>query len=238
MKKITFKVCIIIAIIVFILLLLSVCPLFNITEINVTGINKLVKEDILNEINLTANENNLFAFNSFKAKKILYFNPYIEDVKINKSIPNKISIDITERKIRGYVFYMGTYLYIDGDGRVIDVQSSFTEKLPIVVGLNFNNFTLGEILKVDNQESFDIVVELSKLITKYELLEDVVKVDVSKPDDIHLYINNVDILFGDFSDSNWKIGTLVEIMKEISQEDKGFLDISDSNKTPLFTYLT
>lgn len=239
MKKISFKICMSLFSIVSLIILLMICPWFNITKTEIKGLENIQEQKIYTDLKLKGDKPvNLFAFNSFKAKKILLSNPYAESVKIIKHFPNVLEISIAERKITGYIPYMGQYLYIDGDGRIIDVQSAFTKKLPVVVGLNFTKFTLGEILEVENKDTFDIVVELSKLITKYELLDDIIRVDVSDSYNIHLYVNNIDVIFGSFEDSNWKISTLNEIIKKMSPEDKGFLDITDSSKKPLFTYLT
>lgn len=238
MKKTSIKIATVSAILVFLILIIMICPVFYINDVVVTGIENLKEEQIISTVGLNNKTTNIFAFNSIKAKETLKQNPYIEDVKIIKNLPESIAFEITERKIRGYIPYMSSYLYINDDGRVIDVQTSYVKQLPVVIGLNFSKFTLGEILEVDNKEAFDVVVQLSKLMTKYEILEDVIKVDVSKPEDLHLYVNNIDVLFGTFEDLNWKMSTLNEIIKKIPEEDKGFLDISNSNKTPRFTYLT
>lgn len=239
MKKTSFNIFAVIITFVSIILLLLICPWFNIVSVEITGLENIEKQAVLKDLNLTGNDVNLFAFNTFKAKKILYSNQYVESVKIKKQIPNRLVINVTERKIKGYIPYMiGKYLYIDDEGRIIDIQSSYIKPLPVVVGLKFNDFTLGEVLEVENKEAFNIVVELAKLMNKYEILEYVIKVDVSKPDDIHLYVKNIDVLFGDFTDANWKISTLNEIINKFSADNKGFLDLSDSKKTPTFRYLT
>lgn len=214
------------------------CPLFYIKNTIITGNEIVTNDEILTILDLKNENTNLYAFNSFSGETSLLENPYIESVDFTRSFPDTLKIDITERKIRGYIPYMNSFLYIDGDGRILDVQSSYTTPLPIVNGLTFKEFTLGEKLKVSNKEKLDIVVELSKLMTKYELLDDVIKVDVSKPEDIHIYVNKIDVIFGSFTDYNWKISTLNEILKNLSPEDKGILDISSSDKIPLFTYLT
>lgn len=238
MKKLSYKIISVIIIIAFTLMLMMLCPWFYITKTEITGIESLTEQQILSELDLTDQKTNLLAFNRIKALNTLKNNPYVDSANIKKKLPNILQINITERKIRGYIPYMSKFLYIDSEGRVIDVQSAYVKQLPIVVGLSFRNFTIGEILPVENSSSFNAVVELSRLMTDYNMLEDVIRVDVSDPDDIHLYINNIDVLFGDFSDSTWKINALNEIIKEIPKDDKGFLDIRDSSKVPLFTYLT
>ena len=57
--------------------------------------------------------------------------------------------------------------------------------------------------------------------------------------DIHLFINNVNVSFGSFSDLNKKISLLNEIIKHIPQEDKGFLHLENPSEVPpRFEFLT
>lgn len=238
MKKISAYIFMAIAIICLIFILLMLCPWFNITQKTFVGLESLTEDKILSVIELDNKNSNLFAFNSIKAKKNLKKNPYIEDVTITKKLPNSIIINIKERKVRGYVPYLKNYLYIDDNGLVLDVQSSYTQPRPVVVGLDFKTFSLGNPLPVESTQTFNTIVELSKLMTKYQLIEDVVKVDVSNPEDIHLYINNINVYFGDFTNSNKKISLLNEIIKQIPKEDKGFLHLENPDESPRFEFLT
>lgn len=238
MKKISAYAFMIIAIVALIAILLMLCPWFNITEKNVIGNENVSSEKILEEINLNNNSVNLFAFNRFSAIKKLKTNPYIENVKITKKLPNTLNINITERKIRGYVPYLKKYIYIDDEGMVLDVQSAYKQPRPIVMGLDFSTFTLGEKLPVGNEKAFNTIVELSKLMTKQELLETVIKIDVSDTKNIKLYVNNMIVYFGDMNDGNKKLATLKEIVKKIPKEDKGFLHLENSDEEPRFEFMT
>lgn len=238
MKKIAIKLFAVTVILSAIAVVLLVCPLFNIETVNISNNNYVTKQYILETLNLDKNVKNLFAFNTIEGKKKLLENSYIKNVSFQRKLPDILNIIITERKIRGYVPYMNSYLFIDDEGRIIDVKSSIEEKLPIVVGLSFKSFEVGKILQADNSEAFNVVVEFTKLMTKYELIDDVVRIDVSNTDSIHLYINDIDVIFGNFDDYNWKISALNEILKKLPENSKGFLDISESDETPIFTLIT
>lgn len=238
MKSLSFKIFIALIVISSALVIVILNPYFNITQITVKNNENVSESQIISAIGLENSTSNLFAFNVISAKKTLLENPYIEEVSFARHFPNSLEISVTERKIRGYVPYMNSYLYIDSEGRVLDIKKSYTQKLPLVIGLEFDSFVLGEVLQTENSGAFTAVVELSKLINKYNLLENTVKLDVSSLDDIHLYINSVDVLFGDFKDYNQKLEILNEIIKKIPKDDKGFLDIRDVDKNPVFTYMT
>ncbi|MEA5084243.1 MAG: FtsQ-type POTRA domain-containing protein [Lachnospiraceae bacterium] len=212
-------------------------PVFNIKQINVTEMKKYSKEEICSMIGLSKEEN-LFAFSSQKAKKILNANTYVESVKITKSFPSTINIEINERKVRGYVPYMDSYLYIDEYGRVLEIKGSFTDPLPVVIGLNFDSFQLGEKIEADNKNAFDEVVVIAQVMTKYEMLDTVVKLDVSNTEKIMAYVSKIEINLGSIANCDEKIRTMAAVVKQIPEKDRGSLDLSDLSKPIVFKYLT
>ncbi len=214
-----------------------VSPVFTIKNIEITEMEKYTKDEICEMVNIKEGMN-MFLFNRFYAMKTLKSNTYIESAKISYKLPDTVAITIDERKVRGYVPYMGSYLYIDEEGRVLEVSSEMNRALPVVYGLNFSSFTLGEKIEAENKEAFDIMVNIAYLMSKYELLDMVVKIDVSNPDKILAYVNKVEVNLGDMSNGDRKIRTMAEVIKNINENDRGSLDLSDLSKPIIFKYLT
>lgn len=212
-------------------------PFFNIETIQITQLEHYTQNEICEKVNLSEGANSIF-FAKKKAERILKQDPYISDVKISLNLPATIIVDIKERKVRGYVPYMGSYLYIDEYGRVLDVQTHYEKRLPLVEGLDFKQFQKGELLPVKNQESFDVVVKIAQMMTKYNLLDLVVRIDVSDPKDICAYVNKVEVQLGDISDCDQKIRTMVKIIDTIPESDRGTLNLKDMSKPLIFQYLT
>ena len=237
MKKIYTYILMGIALLIFIVMLLMLSPWFNIKNIEINGLETLDKADIIRQVKLDKTTN-ILSFNNFIVKRRLKNNYYIESVKITKKLPNTIIIDISERQIVGYVPYINDYMYIDESGMVVDIKSSYTEQLPIIYGLNFDSFTIGKKLKTDNDEAFSIVMEITNAIKDKEDLKQILKIDISNLEDIHLYMENLDIILGNREGLNIKINTLNEIVKNFKPEEKGFLYIDDINKPPIFKYIT
>ena len=219
-------------------LLLS--PIFALKNVAAEGANHYNAEQLCKMIGLNEGDNILF-FGKGKAAQKLEKDPYIADAKLSMRIPDTIIIQVKERKVRGYVPYMGSYLYIDETGRVLDVQEACHETLPVVKGLAFGSFTLGEVIPVENPEALDVVLNISQLMEKYELLDLVVEIDVSNPKSIYAYVNQVQIILGDMENGDTKIRYMAEVMKTIPKEDRGTLDLSELDKpngTVVFRYLT
>ena len=215
-------------------------PLFVVKEIRAEGNSYFTTSALSEKIGLSAGDHMLL-FNRSKACKLLKQDPYIADAEIRLELPDTMVICVQERKVRGYVPYMGAYLYIDDEGRVLDVQEACHEALPLVKGLLFDSFTKGEVIPVQNPGALDSVLRISQLMEKYELLDLVVEIDVSVPDDIYAYVNQVQIHLGNMKNGDTKIRYMAEIMKKIPEEDRGMLDLSELDKptgSVVFQYLT
>ena len=213
-------------------------PIFLVKDIKVTGdLYKYTSEEVCAIAKIDENTN-IFTVTKWKLTDNLKESPYIESVEIKKELPSRVCINIVERRVRGYVPYMGSYLYIDESGRILEVADFFTEALPIVQGLEFKSFQLGEKIDADNAEALDVVVVISQIMTKYELLDMIVTINVSDLNNIVARINKVDVNLGTVSDCDEKIRTMAAIVREIPKDDIGTLDLSDLSKPLVFKYLT
>jgi hypothetical protein len=226
-----------IIIIAFLILIVIISPIFQVRSINFEGGEHYSKEEILSKLGINIGDN-VFMVKAKHSENQLKKDPFINSVNIDVHYPNTLNIVIKERKVRGYVPYMGAYLYIDEQGRVLEVANSYKQKLPIVEGLDFDEFRKGDILKVKNMDSFDAVLKTANMMLKYEFIDDVVKIDASDPKNVHLYIRHIDVLLGDLNDYDEKIRTMLEVVKKIPEQDRGFLNIKDLTKPIIFEYLT
>ncbi len=228
------------ALVLVLLIGLLLSPVFAAKSILSEGASHYTTAELCEMIGLSEGDNILF-FGRGKAAQKLEKDPYIADAKLSLKLPDTMVIEVKERKARGYVPYMGSYLYIDEAGRVLDVQEAGRDALPVVKGLTFGSFTLGEVIPVENPEALDVVLYFSQLMEKYELLDMVVEIDVSNPEKIYAYVNQVQIILGDLENGDTKIRYMAEVMKTIPEEDRGTLDLSELNKpngTVVFRYLT
>ena len=140
----------------------------------------------------------------------------------------------------GYVPYADFYLYIDMDGKVLSVTNNTDDNLPVIEGIKYDQFVVGDYLKV-NGEVFRTVAKLTNLLEKYDCDEIFIyKIDVANLSDIHLYIKNVDVAFGSTHQADEKIRTLKEIMSNLhaAEDIMGILDIRVIGRQYIFTVLT
>lgn len=230
MMKSSFKIALALAVFLAVSLGIMLSPIFGVSDVQIDGLNRLT-EDWIKKTASAETGQNIFLFHKSKAIKALKENPYVKDAYIEKQYPDTLIIQIKERELSGYVKYLeNTYLYIDEKGVVLEVAPSFTEQLPVVEGLEFQEFTFGKTLEVNNSSAFNVVVTLAKLFKKYNLESQVIRVNVSDVSDIHLYAGKLDIAFGDIQNSDEKVRWIIAILEKLPDPDiAGTVDISNPN---------
>lgn len=124
--------------------------------------------------------------------------PFVDVLDVNILAPDTIKITVYEKALAGYIRYMDTYMYFDRDGYVVECSRVKTEGIPQITGLTFDHMVLGEILPVENQEVFESIMELTKLLDKYELDAD--KIFFHSAGDITIYFGDIRAALG--SDRN------------------------------------
>ena len=225
----------------FIITLILLSPLFSVVSVTVEGNSRIPAEEIIAGLGLAEPSRiNIFLYDSRGSLRSLS-TPYIESASISKDYLSRgITVTVVERKLAGFVeFSPGQYLFIDGNGLVLETATAFTESLPVVVGLDFTGFTVGAPLQVSNERAFENLAAISRLLSRHEIKSDVVRVDVNDCSNIRLFINDLDISFGDTADGDQKIQTLIQILNHLEGEDvRGTLDISDITRHPILRHLT
>lgn len=217
-------------------LIIMLSPLFDIKTINASEMVAYSKSEILETGGIKEGDN-LF-LTALTAARKLEKDPYFKNVDISISLPSVLNVNIEERRVRGYISYMGSYLYIDEYGLVMDSRTNFKENLPVFTGLEFSKFKVGEILEVEREEILETVVELTQIFTLYDALEKVDSVDVKDTDNITVTAGGVKVRLGRKEDLDQKIRTMKEVLAQIGEDERGTLDISDLSKPIIFKYLT
>ena len=63
-------------------------------------------------------------------------------------------------------------MYFAKDGYVVESSGIRTQGVPQITGLTFNHIVLGEQLPVENPEVFAGIMDMTKLLNKYQLTAD------------------------------------------------------------------
>lgn len=165
----------ILTVIVTLILIFSVLlamGIFHVDEVKVTG-NSFYSEEEITELVIGEYPNSLylvFLYDYLSGKEI----PFIDSVEVKMEAPNRVHIRVYEKKLIGYVQYMGSNLYFDKDGTVVESSDEIMEEIPCIKGLKFDTLTLHQALNVDNKDVFELLLSMNKMMEKYELAPDAI----------------------------------------------------------------
>lgn len=154
--------------------------------------------------------------------------PFIEAYDVELKGLNEYEVTFYEKSLVGYVEYMGSYKYFDKDGIVVESSSRLIEGVPYVTGIEVDYIVLHSKLPVDDEEVFDLLLDLTQLLTKYEI--NVEKINISEDLEMKLYLGSVRVELGTKEDLSDKIMDLKDIMPNL-EGISGVLDmkIYDAN---------
>ncbi|MGN0160540.1 MAG: cell division protein FtsQ/DivIB [Lachnospiraceae bacterium] len=188
--------------------LLFVLAGFRTTHIEYEGNTRYTDEEMTNYIFGGKYNVNTLVYSFFTSKKDKVVIPFIQDYEVTVDWPNKLNVQVYEKSIIGYIRYMGYNMYFDKDGIVVDSSPDVLEGVPRVDGMPYRNIVLHSKLEVENEEIFDILLELVQMCNKYSITVDRVFFDQNL--NVTMYMGNVKIILGDAS-------TITEKIYEVSQ---------------------
>lgn len=162
--------------------------------------------------------------------------PFLDAMDVSILAPDTIKITVYEKALAGYVKCMGAYVYFDKDGYAVECSAIRTAGVPQVTGLAFDHMVLGQPLPVEEErrEVFGVILDLTKLLNKYELTADQI---YFHPDSkITIYFGNVKVALGDEEDRlEDKIVRLTRMLPGLNGK-KGTLQMETYNEKGDYTF--
>ena len=216
---------IIIATVVVLMFMMPICYVQSI-EVNH---NRYYSEEEIIEVS-GIEKKHLLDLAYLSAKERLLDLPYIAKVNINYRFPGKIMIDLVEKAPYVYVKFKGNYLCLNEQGQVIEQSQEKYHEIPVIEGLKFERFTLEETLPILNQEHWFVAQDIMTELIKYDYADKIKEIDVHNIEEIHLYVDKLDVIMGDIGDFDKKIEVLIQVY-DVNKYSMGELDISKFAET-------
>lgn len=140
--------------------------------------------------------------------------PFLSGYTMEFSGIHEVHLTVYEKNIIGYVDYMGSHMYFDKDGTIVESSNEVWEGVPQITGLNFQYIVLYKPLPVENETAFTQILNLTQMIRKYNIPVD--KIYFDSRFDATLYIGEIRVLLGDKSDMEDKMAELTGMLKELN----------------------
>lgn len=210
---------IIIGVIIAFIIFFLTSPVFNVKQIEVNGNDKISDEDIitLSEIETGVN---IYKYSKSNIKEKVKQNSYIADVQVFRILPDKIEIEVQERKATFLLEMENTFAYINNQGYVLELNKE-NIYLPIITGFStsVDNIIAGKQLEEDDLKKLQVVLNIMDIATSNQIAELITKIDISDANNYTLVLDTESKIayLGTSSDMNMKILYL----KGLLQREKG-----------------
>jgi len=240
MQSRKFKAALIVCGIAFGAVLFLLSPFFHVSDVIISGYNAVSRDEIYDRLEIESNTNILF-FSNRAARGRIMENLYVSNVEFTRSMGGRLYVQVRERRLAAFIEHMpGTFLYIDELGRVLEVRQHMSQPLPLIVGLNFTHFTLGEVLDVPDRAAFNIVSIYAQLLYRHGLVSRVTYVNVSDTANTRILVGYLEFNVGDARDAEDKVRNIVGILEAIpdANRTRGFVDLRENTTEFFLTILT
>ncbi len=215
---------------------LLVIKVFTVEKVQVEGNAIYSDEKIENWVlNDEYSWNSLYVFFKYKLKDMEEI-PFVDSMEISLKSPHVLHVEVREKGLLGYVYIpaLGENAYIDKDGFVVELSAQIIPDTTKIAGLSIQTATLYEKLPLEKDAILKTLLNVSQLVSKYELKPDLIY--VTSGDEVVLCYGNIQVNVGTNVYLNEKIVRLQEILPLLDGMS-GTLhleDWSESNKDVIF----
>ncbi len=210
---------VLISILSVVVIFLAVFLLFQTRKIEVTGNQYCSDEELVKWI-----QKDELAFNSlyiwFKYNYTDVEKPAaIESVTASMKNPWTVEIKVKEKTFLGYFDYDGAFLYFDDNGTAALKTSEVIEGAPFIEGLGIDEskVKMNQELPVTDEGIFEKIVEVTRLLNKYELFSDRLS---GEDGNISLFFGVVTVQLGS-GDYEQKIAQISPILEKLDEQFAG-----------------
>ena len=194
-------------------------PLFNVTEITVLGNNGVSTETIISLSQIEIGSN-IYKTSKEIIRKGIKENAYIESIEVKRRLPNKIELEVKERKTSYMLEYGGSFAYINNQGYILEVSN---EKLdvPIIEGYttNIEELQAGNRLNKEDLTRLETILKITESKESNEILEKINRINIEDKQNYTLKIEEEKktVYLGDAT----KLNSRMVYLKAILEDTKG-----------------
>jgi cell division septal protein FtsQ len=228
----------IVAVVLTVGVVLSLTVLFKTQAYEVVGNTLYLESDIIETCGIKKGENIFLAPKKSAADRIEERFPYVDEARVNFSIPDTIRIEITQA-VEGYLFKASDteYLIISTRGRILNRTSDISGyDLPIFIGPKLSSGEVGDYITYEDETILDIIDNITRVFADNGYTG-ITEINAANTAGITFtYQSRIKVKLGIPEDLSYKIRTAMTIIKEnidINPESKiqGVLDVSRCNVT-------
>ena len=154
--------------------------------------------------------------------------PFIISYEVELTGSDSCDIIVYEKKPIGYVTYMGSRMYFDKDGMVIESTDGELSGIPEIEGLRFGKIVLNKKLEVRGSAVFEKILNIASQTETYEIPLKTIQID--ETGNVTIVVSGGDLKVKLGSDDAYpeKLSLLNDVYEKLEGK-KGTADLSKYN---------
>ena len=190
---------------------MSVVILFHTKEIEVGGLEYASDTEVIEWVKQDEmSANTLYLLWKYRMQKPELL-PFIDEIKVTLKSPWSVKINVTEKKIVGYIAAEEGYYYFDKEGLVVFQNEVPLEAVPCIEGMEVEEKKLYHQLKTADNKVFAHILDVTQLLKKEELKPDRI---LSDGKNVTLYFSAICVELGSEGYAN-KIVQLPAVLEKL-----------------------
>ncbi len=213
--------------------LLGVAIFFKVDKIQVVG-NSLYREDEVVEASGVVRGDNLLTLSKGAiAGRINAVLPYVEQVRVERQLPDTVVIHLVESKaVYAVTTDDGTDWLMSGGGKLLERAETSAADYPKITGVTPKAPAAGAQVDCDQPDSLSAALELMALLEETDYISQIVEVNVEKPYDIILWYGaQFEVHLGGTDELSYKMQYLTAILDDPQVEEGGVIDLTLQEKS-------
>lgn len=204
---------------IFVIVAIGIIILFatRLSNVTVDGSVHYSEEEIKEILISQETDRNTLLFYLRQKYKAPYI-PFIEKIDVSLINRNTVQLQVHEKIITGGIEYMGSFMYFDREGIIVETSNEKVPNVPIVTGLHFNKLILHEKIEVTQANIFNLILNITQLINRYEIKAN--EINFTKNLEVILTIDNIQVLLGKRDSYDEQIAQLPNLLESIKEDEK------------------
>lgn len=217
-----------------IILVFGISVFFRISQIEVTGAKKYTVEQILSVSGIKEGDNLIFVDSKAASENIGSNLPYLNEIIIDKIVPDRIVIKVTESQPIAVLSYSGSWWIVDQKARVLEKtdDNSASEKIKIS-GIDPVSVAEGQeiIVEESQQTKLKYLIDILGAINKAGISYQVKSLDILNIGNISFtYNDRFTVLLGSGENADYKLTLMNDVISQLMPDEKGKIDLSREGK--------
>ena len=211
----------------------AVTLFFRMDYIAVSGNERYTAQEVIDASGLQTG-GNLYFLNKYDVKETIFAQlPYVEEVKINRKLPDTLLIEVRECKAVAGVESAGGAWLISGEGKLLEEVPAPPEGCPLITGAPLRDPVASRRMDFGEDVSYraGVVLTLLRESAERNMRDKIGAVNLSDDTALTLtYLGRFTVRFPWTADVGYKLESLSTVVDYLENNETGLIDLMTEGK--------